>query len=296
MVNLSVESYAKVNWTLKVLGRRPDGFHEVETFLETISLRDELHFQPASRDVTLTAEGREVVTGGQNLILRAAQLLKSDTGTEAGARIILKKTIPIGAGLGGGSSNAAATLVALDRLWQTSVGLGRLTELASRLGSDVPFFLKGGLAFACGRGERVEWIGECSRSRRLILFFPGFEISAAEAYRLWDEDHRDQSHWLTETRSGTNIRPRRVPVADEDWQDRLENDLEGGVLSAFPRLAFLREKISATGCRTVLCGSGSSLLAVGTGGQMTEAYEALSDEEGEVFSCHTVGRGSRLIP
>jgi 4-diphosphocytidyl-2-C-methyl-D-erythritol kinase len=145
-----VPAYAKINLCLEVLGRRPDGMHEIRTVLQTVSLHDRLRFQPAS-EVHLHARGP--LSSPDNLILRAAHLLRSAAGVRAGVDIRWEKRIPVGAGLGGGSADAAATLRALDELWGTHLGGDALQALAGQLGADVPFFIRGGTALATGTGR-----------------------------------------------------------------------------------------------------------------------------------------------
>ena len=150
---MEIEAHAKINLTLEVLGRRPDGYHEVRTVLQTIDLPDRLHFNPAPGITVSCAVGG--LGGRDNLVWRAADALRRATGTDKGADISLDKRIPIAAGLGGGSSDAAATLRALNNLWELGLDQGELASIGASLGADVPFFLKGGTAFAAGRGEAL---------------------------------------------------------------------------------------------------------------------------------------------
>ncbi len=148
---------AKVNLSLEVRGRRPDGYHDLTTILQTIELHDTLTASPAPDGVLdLTIDGLRVPgPPGDNLVRRAAEALHRATGRQHGARLRLEKRIPVAAGLGGGSADAAAALLALDTLWDTRLGADALAELAAGLGSDVPFCLLGGAALAEGRGERL---------------------------------------------------------------------------------------------------------------------------------------------
>ncbi len=150
---LTIEAHAKINLTLEVLARRADGYHEVASIIQTISLHDALTIEPAD-SLSLTCNRKDLETE-DNLASRAAVLLRDHTGNADGARISIEKRIPVAAGLGGGSSDAAATLVGLNRLWGLGLGTEELTALAARLGSDVPFFVQGGTAIVLGRGERV---------------------------------------------------------------------------------------------------------------------------------------------
>lgn len=174
---------AKLNLGLKILRRRPDGYHDIVSVLQTVDLCDRLVFTPAATGETLVRADRpDVPEGPDNLVYRAVEILRRATGARHGVRVDLVKRIPTGAGLGGGSSNAAAALRALDRLWGTRLGPERLAALAAELGSDVPFFLTGGTAVARGRGERirpVDWEGDFW----YVLVYPGFPVSTAWAYR-----------------------------------------------------------------------------------------------------------------
>ena len=176
-------SPAKVNLGLKILRRRPDGFHDIVSVLQTVDLCDRLVFTPAAPGETLVRADRpDVPAGPENLVYRAVEILRRATGARNGVRVDLVKRIPAGAGLGGGSSNAATALRALDRLWGTCLGPERLASLAAELGSDVPFFLTGGTAVVTGRGERirpVDWEGDFW----YVLVYPGFPVSTAWAYR-----------------------------------------------------------------------------------------------------------------
>ena len=150
---MKLNAYAKINLTLEVLGKRADGFHEVATVLHTIDLADELTFEPAP---TLSLAGDDAGTPvEENLVMRAARLLQQALGEKRGARIVLTKHIPVAAGLGGGSTDAATTLAGLARFWERDISVPRLAELAATLGSDVPFFLTGGAGLGEGRGEII---------------------------------------------------------------------------------------------------------------------------------------------
>ncbi|MBI4202434.1 MAG: 4-(cytidine 5'-diphospho)-2-C-methyl-D-erythritol kinase [Chloroflexi bacterium] len=148
---MQVQARAKINLCLEVLGVLPGGYHEVATLLHTIALSDTLSFEPAP-DLTLHCDPA-LGPLEENLVLRAARLLQQEIGSTRGAAIVLHKGIPVAAGLGGGSSDAAATLLALNTLWGLGLSLERLAELAARLGADVPFFLQSGCALAQGRGN-----------------------------------------------------------------------------------------------------------------------------------------------
>jgi 4-diphosphocytidyl-2-C-methyl-D-erythritol kinase len=173
---------AKLNLFLEVRGRRPDGFHEIETLMVAVDLHDRLtfHDDPAGR-IALACDDPGLPTGPENLVVAAAELLRREAGVARGARMTLAKAIPSEAGLAGGSSDAAATLVALDRLWGLDLPTDRLAELAGRIGSDVPFFLHAPAAVCRGRGEQVEPVRP-GAPLHFVLVCPPVGVRTAEVY------------------------------------------------------------------------------------------------------------------
>lgn len=185
---IEVRAPAKINLFLEILGRRPDGYHELETLLTAVTLYDTLSFTPApSGEISLSCRwaaaqaGDEISTGKENLVWRAAELLRQRAGVSIGADIELIKRIPAAAGLGGASSDAAATLVAANLAWQLNWPRERLSELAAELGSDVPFFLTRGAALARGRGERLESLPV--PKLHIVLVRPPVGLSTPAVYR-----------------------------------------------------------------------------------------------------------------
>lgn len=165
--------YAKVNFTLEILRRRDDGYHELASLVHTIDLADDLRIEPADELLT-RVEGLDI-DPETNLVSRAAALLASATGARGGAELSLVKRIPEAAGLGGGSSDAATTLVGLNALWGTRLGVGRLEALAADLGSDIPFFVRGGAAVIRGRGEQLELVRHMP-AQWLVLVVPRHDV------------------------------------------------------------------------------------------------------------------------
>jgi len=170
---LSLTAYAKINLTLEVLGKRPDGYHEVSTVLQTIDLADTISFRLS--DGIQVHCNHQGLASTENTVVKAAELLKEATGSRHGASISITKGIPIAAGLGGSSSDAAATLLALNELWGLGLSLEGLLELASRIGSDVAFFLYGGTALAGGRGEKITPLAPFTESW-IVLIKPPIDI------------------------------------------------------------------------------------------------------------------------
>jgi 4-diphosphocytidyl-2-C-methyl-D-erythritol kinase len=180
---LEILAPAKLNLFLEVLGRRPDGYHEVETLMVTVGLHDTLTLvDDPSGGVALTCDDPTLPTGAENLVVRAAERLREASGCSRGVSIQLRKAIPAQAGLGGGSSDALATLVALDRLWELNTPSDRLDTLAGELGSDVAFFRHGPAAVAQGRGERLRPVS-LNGTLHFVLVCPPVGMSTATVYR-----------------------------------------------------------------------------------------------------------------
>jgi 4-diphosphocytidyl-2-C-methyl-D-erythritol kinase len=189
---MEVKAYAKINWDLHVLGKRPDGYHALDTVMVNVSLYDVLSFEQAP-EITLTCSDPSLPTDERNLVVKAARLLAKESGYAGGARIHLRKSIPAGGGMGGGSSDCASTLLALSKLWKLNLQATELHRLAADLGSDVAFFLIGGWCRCLGRGEIVERLpgSESWPALPLLLILPALHVSTPEVYRklrapAWD--------------------------------------------------------------------------------------------------------------
>ena len=181
---------AKINLTLRVGPVRPDGFHDLRTLFQSIALGDRLDLTPRRGPLTLETDSERAPGDSTNLVWRAAVLLWSAIGRKgapAGVAMTLRKQIPVAAGLGGGSADAAAALAGLHALWKGRLARADLMQLAGELGSDVPFFLMGGTALGLGRGEDLYPIADIPRLN-LVLIAPSFGISTSDAYRWLDED------------------------------------------------------------------------------------------------------------
>jgi len=184
---------AKLNLFLEILGKRPDGYHEIETLMVAVNLHDRLTFaDDPSGAVTLACDDPRLPTDRSNLVVMAAERLKTSTGSSKGATITLNKVIPAEAGLAGGSSDAAATLVGLDRLWGLNTSVDQLGSMAAEVGSDVAFFLQGPAAICRGRGEQVEPLSLKS-SLHFVLVCPPVGVSTADVYRSLTPPERPRS-------------------------------------------------------------------------------------------------------
>lgn len=253
---VQLRAAAKVNLALEVLGKREDGYHELVTVLQSVDLADRIVLEAATT-VELKVTDATLPTDEGNLVWRAAMLLRDAAGIDRGARITLDKRIPIAAGLGGGSSDAAATLLGLSRLWGLRWSTKRLDALAVRLGMDVPFFLQGGRQLATGRGERLRPLPSV-RGLALVLANPNVPLSTREVYSR-----------VPPTLRGDGLRTRALIAALATGDSsrvaaNLYNDLEPVVeplCPAVPRLK--RALLDAGALGAVMSGSGPTVLGVG---------------------------------
>jgi 4-diphosphocytidyl-2-C-methyl-D-erythritol kinase len=245
----------KLNPYLRVLGRRADGLHDVDTLVQPITLADGVRAAHRDRGFGLAVAGErahDVAETSDNLVLRAAEALARATGEQRGARLMLAKRIPVAAGLGGGSADAAATLRALDRLWGWGLGREGLLEVARGVGSDVPALLHEGPVVARGTGDVVEPVTLAKTWWVLVSF--EFGIPSANAYTLWDE-----AGWPTGPDGGPLLDALREGDV-EAAGPLLFNDLEGPVLARHPPVAEARRGLLAAGALgAILCGSGPTM-------------------------------------
>jgi 4-diphosphocytidyl-2-C-methyl-D-erythritol kinase len=277
---MRVRSFAKINLGLEVLGRRPDGYHDIRTLFQTISLADELEIEPAPDGVlTLSGDDPSIAWDGSNLIDRAARLLQTRAGTAAGARIVVRKTIPAGRGLGGGSSNAAATLLALNELWGLGLGTGDLAPLASVLGADVPYFLHGGLCLGQGIGERLTPLEDLA-PLACLLVLPSYPIATASVYAGIDAA-------LTSPGKVSKIE-RFLKAGDFGI---LENDLERVIFPAHPDLERWTDLFREAGALvSQVSGSGSAVYGLFPDAAGAEAARRRLPGETDARSAATLPR------
>ncbi len=251
-----VSSLAKINLGLRILGKRSDGFHELETIFQTISVKDSLEFNVQNEKITFECSSPWCPSDSTNLVVKAAALLKQTTNSSKGCHIRLEKNIPSGAGLGGGSSNAAATLITLNHLWQTRLTNEHLFSLAAKLGSDVPFFILGKSALGTGRGEKLypitienNWFG--------VLICPEYHIDTTWAYKQFN---------FSLTNSFKNSKfsvftSKSIPTTD--WKTLLENDFEDIVFKQHPVLKQIKTELYDNGAfYAQMSGSGSSMFGL----------------------------------
>ena len=259
---LKKNSPGKVNLLLNILGKRPDGFHELETVLQPVNLCDRLTFERRGGAVELSCSDAALPVDLRNLVHRAATGFLQTAKISDGVRIHLEKKIPLAAGLGGGSGNAATTLLALNELFGRPLSAAKLGELAASLGSDVPFFLQDQPALATGRGEKIQPLDSfpALRGKAFLLIHPGFGIATPWAYQN-----------LARFPEALNGRPGRAQkliarLQTGDWRTagaEFYNSLEAPALEKYPVLALFQEFLRAHGALAALMsGSGSTTFAI----------------------------------
>jgi len=283
---IEVYARAKINLALDVLGKRPDGYHQVEMVMQSIKLHDCLEFIPRPGGISLTVQGGEVSSCSNNLVYRAADLLRSHTGIKRGVQIRLKKNIPVAAGLGGGSADAAVTLKTLNEMWGTGLSFRELILLGEKLGSDVPFCMLGGTALARGKGEQLEPLPPCPRLG-LVLVKPPFGVSTAAVYSSYNPDL--VSKRPDTTGMITAIRERNVSGIIKN----LVNVLEPVTTLMHPEIAEIKEKLLEAGALgALMSGSGPVVFGVAAGLEAARAVAGRYRKSGErVFVTETFNPG-----
>ena len=282
--SIQIKSYAKINWTLDVLFKRDDGYHELRTIYQTVSLHDTLAITETGGRIEIVCADPRVPCDETNLAFKAVALLREAAGTSKGARIEIEKRIPVAAGLGGGSSNAAATLLALVKLWSVEIDERNLVRIAASLGSDVSFFLIGGTALGVGRGEEVHPI-ERVDSEHLLLVNPGFSVSTRDAYEKLSR--------LTRPEAANNIPLTLLAAKGISGLPLVaRNDLEEVVLAAHPEIAEVKQRLLSLGARhALMSGSGATVFGVFDNSEMAGRAELEMREFGYwAERAHTVDR------
>ncbi len=304
---LSLPSFAKINLSLQILGKRPDGYHEVRTLLQTISLHDDIHFELSSDSaISLSCDEPGIPTDNENLIVRAAYALKERYKINQGARIRVEKRIPAQAGLGGASSNAAVSLLALAHLWRVEGGAGELLEIAANLGADVPFFLLGGRALATGTGATLSSLPD-SRDidvQHLMVITPDVGVSTAKAYAALRSPSLTTTNTdpiLSSSRNEAKSRDSQPWPLHAEWKHRLrddlQNDFESVIFDIEPEIRRTKEALLQAGALgALLAGSGSSVFGIFADREdQQRAVNEIKLEAGwRIFPCVTVSRNDYL--
>lgn len=244
--SISLKSYAKLNLFLDVLGRRPDGYHQIRTIFQEIMLHDTLNFTLTKKSSLKILTNTDFVSTRKNLIYRVAIFIKKRYNVDYGVEIKLEKNIPVAGGLGGGSSNAAATIKALSELWELALTSEEEHDIAGRFGSDINFFLLGGTALGEGRGEIISPLPDI-RLANLLLVKPSFGISSQEAYQLVNPLGHDAPSWRDFT---SLFKP-----------EMCFNRLQSGVCRNYPEIERIIDQLLEQGAvHALLSGSGSTVI------------------------------------
>ncbi|GAB6099758.1 4-(cytidine 5'-diphospho)-2-C-methyl-D-erythritol kinase [Halanaerocella petrolearia] len=250
---MDLKAYAKINLTLDVLGKREDGYHEVEMIMQTIDLYDRLSFSQIDTGIEIETNHPYLPTGKNNLVYQAAELLFDEFNPTSGIKIRIDKQIPLAAGLAGGSTNAAATLVAINQLWDLGLSKEELAIRGAKLGADVPFCIEGGTQLATGTGTDLEKLPAVSELY-LVVVNPPLEVSTAQVYQnLPLSDITD--HPQTEKVINALKREDKIEVVSN-----MDNVLENATLQLYPEVAKLKDKMNQWADKVLMSGSGPTIL------------------------------------
>jgi 4-diphosphocytidyl-2-C-methyl-D-erythritol kinase len=259
---LEKKSPCKVNLLLNILGRRADGFHELETVMQPVNLFDEICFERQGIGIRLSCNDKNLPVDSKNLVFCAAEKFLEAAKISDGVKIHLEKNIPLAAGLGGGSGNAATTLIALNELFGQPVAAEKLLELAAAMGSDIPFFLQNKPALVTGRGEQIQPLGffPALRGKTFLMIHPGFGISTAWAYQNLARFPAALNGKAGRAKDLiSKLQTDDCPAVADDFY----NSLEAPAFEKFPILELLQEFLRANGAvATLMSGSGSTTFAI----------------------------------
>jgi 4-diphosphocytidyl-2-C-methyl-D-erythritol kinase len=255
--SISLPSFAKINLDLRILGTRPDGYHDLKTVFQSLALFDNVTVTARRGPLAVTCDEPDIPTDQRNLVWKAASLLHrvvtGKASAPSGIAIDLRKRLPSEAGLGGGSSNAAMTLLALNKLWKLDLDLASLTRIGARLGADVPYFLVGGTALGLGRGDDIYPLADMPPVHVVILR-PGFGVATSDAYTWFDEELR---------RPAKEPTPRAVAPGWPAWSATLRNDLEIPVVRHHPAIGRIKQSLVDAGAAfAAMSGSGSGVFGL----------------------------------
>ncbi|QSZ27478.1 4-(cytidine 5'-diphospho)-2-C-methyl-D-erythritol kinase [Aceticella autotrophica] len=287
MEKLIVKSYAKINLSLDVLGRRSDGYHLVSMVMQSVNLYDMLVFEK-SDNLSINCNNRDIPLDENNLIMKAALILKDKYGG-SGAEIFLNKKIPIAAGLGGGSSNAAATLYALNKLWKLNLNKKDLKEIALLLGADVPFFIEGGTKLSEGIGERLKDLKAPKMS--VLIVNPAVNVSTAEVYKRYDDLNISNNNYTKKMIKAINS-GNIYNIAE-----KLGNDLERVTINMYPIIEKMKTDMAELGAiGTLMSGSGSTVFGIFDEDKLLQNAEKEFNKRGFfAYIANTIDKGIEFI-
>lgn len=258
--SIKIKTYAKINLYLDVVGKYSDGFHEIESIFQTVSLADLLNFNEVPEGIHITTNDESVPANEKNIVYRTVKKIQEIAKIRRGIHIHIEKHIPMGAGLGGGSTNSAGTIYALNKLWDLNLGQDTLSKIAKELGSDVPYFLKGGTQAVGGRGERLSPLIPIS-DIWIVLIHPPFSLSTAKVYQ--HPTLKIRPHYKKGNKHSLSFRKAICALDKSDWDKIIYNRLEIPAFNIHPELHKLRLKIKKLGFPHVgMTGSGSTFFVI----------------------------------
>jgi 4-diphosphocytidyl-2-C-methyl-D-erythritol kinase len=289
---IKLKSYAKINLLLDVVGKYENDYHKVKMVMQTINLADKLNFTKAEQGITINCNHASVPEGEENLIYQAAELLLSEFDLAGGLDVRVDKDIPVAAGLAGGSSNAAATLVAVNQLWDLGLTTAQLERRAAKLGSDVPFCISGGTQLATGTGTELEKL-DVQPNLDLIVINPPLEVATAEVYNYFSEEEVSKHPQLNKLITGLKSNNQEVILAN------LDNLLELVTLNRYSKIGALKEIVAKKTGRALMSGSGPTILGfVATEERAQKVVSELKEElnsDYKIFSANTIDVGVEVL-
>lgn len=273
---VQVKAYGKINLTLEVIGLRGDGYHEIRSIMQNIELHDNLHFDFSGDEfIYLSGNNNKLKYDESNLIYKSALALKKYTQTKLGTNIYLEKNIPIEAGLAGGSADAAATLIGLNKLWELNLTMEELLFIGATIGSDVPFCLLGDTALVEGRGEKVTKLSSLA-AEKLLVVKPSFGASTKLVYQKFDEvfegNHSDFTQQMIKSIESHG-----------DYKKYLHNDLETITTKLYPEVQWILDKMSEKCKYSMMSGSGPTCFALGDDNTINLLYDTFKKKYKDVY-------------
>jgi 4-diphosphocytidyl-2-C-methyl-D-erythritol kinase len=252
---MTKRAYAKINLGLRIIRRREDGYHEIETVFHLVNLFDTIELEAEGNEILIKSSDPQLSTGRSNLCWKAADILRREGSAARGVKIRIDKRIPVGAGLGGGSSDAALVLRELPHLWNLDISNERLQEIAESLGSDVPYFLRPGNAFATGRGEVLDYL-EQSLPYWIVVVYPGIRVATRWAYEHVTPTEQPEQDDLKRLLFENLDRP-------AEWRNKLKNDFEELVFQTHGTVKQTKDMLYNAGADfALMSGSGSAVFGL----------------------------------
>ena len=261
-MELNFKSYAKINLALKVLGKAAKGYHKIETVMQLVDLYDIMSFEKLDEDTIIINSTNKELENEDNLAYKAASLLKSKFHVKYGVRINIEKSIPLASGLGGGSSNAATTLTALNKLWKLKIPEKKLTGISTELGSDTPFFITGSTALAYGLGDKLRPIKR-SHKMNIVLINPGFKVYTKDAYKMLDNFKGLKKNPKSKSPPISNLIKSMAQNDFDGIASNISNDFEQMLLKKYPIMSEIKSNMMRNrALNATVSGSGPTMFGI----------------------------------